>query len=608
MKDVGHEETEAILRKLEKRISEEYKKAEQEVEEKLNEYLRKFQKKDEIKHKALENGLITQKEYDQWLTGQIMMGKRWQEMRDTLAQDFTNANKIAKAMAYNEMPDVFALNHNYGTYQVEHGAMVDTSYTLYDRDTVINLFNDNNEFYHAPGKKVTARINEGLDKAWNKKNVQSCMLQGILQGESIPKMATRLSQSVGEQNRKAAIRNTRTMATGVQNAGRVASYDRAISMGIKVKKQWLAALDNRTRHWHRELDGVSVDNDKPFKNEYGEIMYPGDPSANGANIYNCRCTLIADIAGFENDASDLSLRNTRKLGDMSYEEWKNEHKSESDPITKQDDIANTMRIGYEQEYKDLKNLNSLIDEQQKMLNKYGNTTNIMLFGTEDDVARWQELQKWTSMDEKEIMKTYQNNVDNWENVLKNQTDKQMEKYTEQLLDVATDKELSALNMWTSETYADINRYMRYGHNVGDVSIDAANDIKNCLNKTKTTEDIVVRRGTGTKEILSGIQGDWRNDLDLLTGHIYKDDGFVATSPFATGGFSGSGYNQAELFIHVPEGTHGAYIAKEAHNEMEKEFLLQSGYNYKIIKAEYRPNPYFPEEKDLKIWVEVIPND
>ncbi|MBR1673983.1 MAG: hypothetical protein IJ703_03380 [Eubacterium sp.] len=256
--------------------------------------------------------------------------------------------------------------------------MVDTSYTLYDRHTVQRLFDDNNTFYHGSGRKITDRINRGLDTAWNKKNVQSCMLQGILQGESIGKMATRLANSVGEQNRKAAIRNVRTMATGVQNAGRVDSYDRAKKMGIKVKKQWLAALDSRTRHWHREFDGVSVDNDKPFKNDFGEIMYLGDPSADGANIYNCRCTLIADIEGFENDLSDLSLRNTNKLGDMSYEEWKNEHESTSDPITKQDEIAERNKNDYINEYKKQRaeveekerQLDKLIQEREDLFDRY----------------------------------------------------------------------------------------------------------------------------------------------------------------------------------------------------------------------------------------------
>ena len=352
--DEGHEETEDILRNLEKRISAEYKRAEQEVEAKLNDYLQRFAKKDEIKRKALENGLITQQEYDQWRLGQIMIGKRWQEMRDSLAEDFTNAAAIAKSIAYGYMPDVYALNHNYGTFQVEQGSLLDTSYTLYDRNTVEFLFNDNNTFYHGPGRKITDRINQGLQEAWDKKQVQSVMMQAILQGESIGKIATRLANTVGDSDRKAAIRNARTMTTGVQNAGRIASYDRAKAMGIDVQKQWLATLDGRTRHWHRSLDGESVDNDKPFKNDFGEIMFPGDPAAHPANIYNCRCTLIANIKGFENDVANRSLRHDSHLGDMTYDEWKESHESYSDPITKQDEIAENMRWAYSAEYRRLR--------------------------------------------------------------------------------------------------------------------------------------------------------------------------------------------------------------------------------------------------------------
>lgn len=64
----------------------------------------------------------------------------------------------------------------------------------------------------------------------------------------------------------------------------------------------------------------------------------------------------------------------------------------------------------------------------------------------------------------------------------------------------------------------------------------------------------------------------------------------------------------QVFIKVPKGTHGAYIAYEAHNELEIDFLLQKGYLYRIIKAEYRNNPLFPDEKDLKVWCEVISNE
>ena len=122
-------------------------------------------------------------------------------------------------------------------------------------------------------------------------------------------------------------------------------------MGIQTRKQWLATLDDRTRHWHAELDGETVDNDQPFKTEYGDIMYPGDPKADPANIYNCRCTMIASIKGFERDVSNTDLRHNKNLKDMSYDEWKKGHyETKSDSITKQDEIAETMRDAYGEEY------------------------------------------------------------------------------------------------------------------------------------------------------------------------------------------------------------------------------------------------------------------
>jgi len=93
-------------------------------------------------------------------------------------------------------------------------------------------------------------------------------------------------------------------------------------MGIELEKMWIAVLDNRTRHSHRQLDGVHVPLDETFPNE---CRYPGDPAGPPEEVYNCRCSIVANIKGFEFDASDLSQRYHEKLGDMTYEEWKNEH-------------------------------------------------------------------------------------------------------------------------------------------------------------------------------------------------------------------------------------------------------------------------------------------
>lgn len=321
-KDAGHDETENVLAEIEKRIAKEYSQAEEEVAEKLDKYMKSFEAKDKKKQKDLKAGLISQSEYDQWKVGQIAMGRRWEELRQNLAEDFTHADQIARSITGDYMPEVYAINHNYGTYQIEKDTRINTNYTLYDAQTVERLADVNDDIIPVPGKKLSKAIKEGKAVRWNNQQIQSVMMQSILQGESIPNIAKRLSREVGEKDRKAAVRNARTLTTGVQNRGRVDSYKRAQKLGIDLEQQWVATLDGRTRHEHRLLDGQAAPVGGKFKVEGYEIEYPGDPTAPGHLIYNCRCTLIPSIKGWEFDLSDRSLRYDDKLGDMSYEEWK----------------------------------------------------------------------------------------------------------------------------------------------------------------------------------------------------------------------------------------------------------------------------------------------
>ena len=89
------------------------------------------------------------------------------------------------------------------------------------------------------------------------------------------------------------------MVTSAENKGRMDMLEKAESEGIIAQKVWISALDTRTRDWHRDLNGVSQDRDKPFENSVGKIMYPGDPSADAANVYNCRCKIGYEILGFK---------------------------------------------------------------------------------------------------------------------------------------------------------------------------------------------------------------------------------------------------------------------------------------------------------------------
>lgn len=350
--DIAYRETERIIAALEYRLNKEYAKAIKEVQEKLDDYLARFKKKDDT-WRAWVNDVKDDKkeykkrlaEYQKWRTGQIAVGKRWREMRQSLAEDYTHTNEIARSITLERMPDVYALNHNYGTFEVEKGSRLDTSYTLYDRSTVEYLLRDNPELLPHPGKDLTKRIYNALDVRWNRQQIQAVMLQALLQGESIPKIATRLSKEVGEKNRKAAIRDARTMATGAQNAGRIDSYKRAEAMGIKMRQQWLAAHDGRTRHSHRMVDYEIRAVGEMFSNG---CRFPGDPSAPPAESYNCRCALRGLVDGLEPQAR--KYHDFDNIEGMTYDEWK-EAKAESKPITLPEEKGEAIRNAYIAEYR-----------------------------------------------------------------------------------------------------------------------------------------------------------------------------------------------------------------------------------------------------------------
>ena len=255
-----------------------------------------------------------------------------------------------------------------------------------------------------------------------------------------------------------------------------------------------------------------------------------------------------------------------------------------------------------------KEFNPDISDQTKLLQKYGSLENMMFNGSNEDLKRWSELSKQTGLGEKDILRELAKKADNWEQLMNMQSESKLKSWADELRKIASPAELGAVRMWSGETYSDINQLMRFGTNKGSAVAKAAENLYNMLNRMTTKEDIYVRRGTGIRHILDGMPSGWRNDLSLLNGKEFKDAGFTATSPSSNGGFSGCGENNAELFIRVPKGTHGAYIGEVARAENEKEFLLQKGYKYRIVKAERRPNKYFPEQTDLKIWVEVVPGE
>lgn len=309
--DIGEKGTQRIQKDLEKRIRKEYKQAHAEITKTAKEYFEQFETEDAEMREKLKHGEITKKEYGRWRNARMVNNKRYTAMRDTIAMDYANADKIAAKLVGDGAKDAFALNANYGAFEVEKDSQIDTSFTLYNRDTVERLLRDDPDLLPLPKPDIPKELR------WSKGMINSVLLQGILQGDSMQKIADRLIAVTGT-SQNSAIRNARTMTMGAQNAGRLEAYKRGQAMGIPSMMEWRANLDDRTRHSHRQLDGERIEIGAKFSNG---CRFPCDPYGRPEEIYNCRCRLRRQRKGFETDASDLSQRRS-KLGDMSYEDWK----------------------------------------------------------------------------------------------------------------------------------------------------------------------------------------------------------------------------------------------------------------------------------------------
>ena len=197
-----------------------------------------------------------------------------------------------------------------------------SSFELMSRETVNVLVQDN------PSLLPMQSVNDQRDTKWNNQHVASVLYDGVVNGSSVQTIARDLDRgvaSIGNSNRAASTRTIRTAMTSAQNQGRMDAYSKAKAMGVKGKLMWISTIDGRTRDTHAVLDGETIELGGKFSNG---LEYPGDPTGDPSEVYNCRCTTTFEVEGV--DTSD-ALRNmtyadgSSRIGDLSYEEWKKQH-------------------------------------------------------------------------------------------------------------------------------------------------------------------------------------------------------------------------------------------------------------------------------------------
>lgn len=320
--DKGHEETDEILKELEKRISILYGKASKTMIKKLQKTLAKYSKKDQEKRLQMELKEITEKQYKDWRLNEFLLNDEYIETEKEISKDMIETNNSARKAILYALPIIYAINRNYATYTIESQTGIDLRQKYFtDKDAESHINRNKKDFVmpEPQRKKEKEELDRKRDK-WNKQHINSAVIEGINKGESIPKIAKRL-QEVEEMDERRAVTLARTMTTAYENRARIDSYREAELLGIEIDKTWMATLDDRTRHEHRLLDGQTVPLEDNFRVEDEEIFMPGDPDASPHMRYNCRCTLTGLPKGFKINMRDL--RNRRdKLNGMSYDEWK----------------------------------------------------------------------------------------------------------------------------------------------------------------------------------------------------------------------------------------------------------------------------------------------
>lgn len=261
------DKTDARLKALEKQIKTVYTKAYQDMKSEAASILAKIEMNPDM---PLAQKMALMAKYD-----------RLNTLSTQLANTAYEANSYAQKMINDEMVNIYTLNYNESAEKL--------GFALTDNTSVKKILKQEENPFNM--------ISSLHDKVGIRNQMKGELMQGLLRGESINKIAHRF-KNVSEKSLKDSIRIARTETTRVVNSAKQDILHEGKRLGFKMKKKWIATTDGRVREEHLAMNNVVVDEDEPFVMPNGDrLMFPGDISlgASAENVINCRCTMIVFI-------------------------------------------------------------------------------------------------------------------------------------------------------------------------------------------------------------------------------------------------------------------------------------------------------------------------
>lgn len=292
----------------------------------IREYWALHIQRDAQMREQLAQGIITQQQYSDWMMSQIGRGKRMEQLRDKLAERAYSANQDALLYINGEVSGIYTYQRNYAAYTIEryNGSV---GFDMWNEQAVRELVTREPDLM--PEFPAYKAIDRGIDMAFSQRQIQQTITQSILMGRGVEDTAESIVSRLQTMGYTSAMRAARTATTAAQNGGRYAANQAAVDLGVKLQNMWVCVMDSHTRDSHRDMDGEKAEVDAEFSNG---LKYPGDPSGEASEVYNCRCSLCA----WEPDSS-LGLRRVKMLDSgkselieyQTYREWEAAKKAES---------------------------------------------------------------------------------------------------------------------------------------------------------------------------------------------------------------------------------------------------------------------------------------
>lgn len=321
MADKAREETDAVLKRIESDIDMYYQGAQDEIYAEWSEYIenayRKTEQEQRVYDDAVENGdkeaiaialfalTVARKKY-------LLEDKNAKAMKSDIVSSITSVNQGALSFLNSQKTYLYKINYN------------QVSYNAHKAGLPFQKLNDRTVKMVANKTVANKVVNVAKDTAWNMKKINSAILQGINNGESMRKIAKRL-EPILDNNKSSAMRTARTKVTEIENRARLESYKTLEKMGGIVKKRWLATGDGRTRDWHVDMDGQTVKLDEPFRDGLGNTLdYPGDGGGSPETVYNCRCSMEEVIEGVRKEDGSIEYFDSSEEPSLHDIEMQNE--------------------------------------------------------------------------------------------------------------------------------------------------------------------------------------------------------------------------------------------------------------------------------------------